>query len=81
MYFARGMRELLVLSKLNLEFFEELDDFQIHFIDMCFKQSLDDKMGMFTEIEYHNYCVFEEYKLKRIEHLYGLDAEYLKKAG
>lgn len=80
MYFATGMRDLLQTTQLSLEFFFELDNFQINFIEMCFKQSLDDKMGMLTEVERYNYHLFEEFKMQQIESQYGVDAEYLKKA-
>lgn len=81
MYYAKGIRELLQTTQLNLEFFEDLDQFQINFIDMCFKQSVDDKMGLMSEIESYNYQLFEEFKLRRLEDLYGIDPEYFKKAG
>lgn len=80
MYFATGMRDLLQTTQLNLEFFNELESFQIHFIDMCFKQSIDDKMGLMSEIEQYNYHLFEEFKIQNIERMYGVGAEYIKKA-
>lgn len=81
MYYARGLRDLLQTTQLNLEFFENLDDFQINFIEMCFKQSLDDKMGIMTDVEEYNLHLFEEFKLRQLEDMYGIDPEYLKKAG
>ena len=81
MYFARGMRDLLQTTQLTMDFFEELDEFQINFIEMCFKQSLDEKMGLLTDIERYNYHLFEEYKLKKIEDMYGVDPDYFKKVG
>ena len=80
MYFATGIRDLLQTTQLNLEFFYELDDFQINFIEMCFKQSLDNKMGMLTEVEKYNYHLFEEFKLQQLESMYGVDADYFKKS-
>ncbi len=80
MYYAKGLREILQSTQLSFEFFENLDTFQIHFIEMCFKQSLDDKMGLMTDIERYNYHLFEEFKLRQIEDMYGVDAEYFKKA-
>ncbi len=80
MYFATGMRDLLQTTQLNLEFFYELDDFQVNFIDMCFRQSLDEKMGLMSEIEQYNYHLFEEFKIQNIERMYGISPEYLKKA-
>lgn len=80
MYYARGLRDLLQTTELSLEFFEELDDFQINFIEMCFKQSIDEKMGLMTEVENYNYHLFEEYKLRKIEDMYGIDPDYLKKS-
>jgi hypothetical protein len=79
MYFATGMRDLLQTTQLSLEFFFELDNFQINFIEMCFKQSLDEKMGMLTEVERYNYHLFEEYKMQQIENQYGVDPEFFKK--
>lgn len=80
MYFATGMRDLLQTTQLNLEFFKELDDFQINFIEMCFKQSLDEKMGLMTEVEKYNYHLFEEYRIQSIERMYGIDPDSLKSA-
>ena len=81
MYYAKGMRDLLQTTQLNLEFFDELDEFQLHFVEMCFKQSLDDKMGMMTELEEYNLHLFEEFKLRKLEQMYGIDPDYIKKAG
>ena len=81
MYFATGIRDLLQSAQLSLEFFEELDDFQINFIEMCFKQSIDDKMGLLNEVEKYNYHLFEEFKIQKLETLYGVDADYFKKVG
>ena len=80
MYYARGMRDLLQTTQLNMEFFEDLNSFQIHFIEMCFRQSLDYKMGIMTDVEEYNLHLFEEFKLRQIEDLYGVDPEYLKRA-
>lgn len=80
MYFATGMRDLLQTTQLNLEFFLELDDFQINFIEMCFKQSIDEKMGLMTEVENYNYHLFEEFKIQSIEKMYGIDPESIKSA-
>lgn len=80
MYFARGIRDLLQTTELNLDFFNNLDDFQINFIEMCFKQSLDEKMGLMGEIEKYNYHLFEEYKMRKIEDMYGVDPDYFKRS-
>lgn len=80
MYYAKGMRDLLQTTQLSMDFFEDLDDFQINFIEMCFKQSLDEKMGLVSEIEKYNLHLFEEFKLRKIEQLYGVDPDYIKKA-
>ncbi|MBD65380.1 MAG: hypothetical protein CME62_09240 [Halobacteriovoraceae bacterium] len=80
MYYARGMRDLLQTTQLSIEFFRDLDDFQINFIEMCFKQSLDEKMGLMTEVEKYNFHIFEEFKLQQIEERYGLHPELLKKS-
>jgi len=81
MYYAKGMRDLLQTTQLNMEFFSELDDFQIHFIEMCFKQSVDENMGLMTDIQRFNLHLFEEFKLRQLEERYGVDSEYMKKAG
>ena len=78
MYFAKGIRDLLQVTQLSLEFFEGLDEFQIQFIEMCFKQSIDEKMGLMSAVEKYNYDLFEEYKIRQFESTYGLDEEYLK---
>ena len=80
MYYARGMRDLLQTTQLNLDFFDELDSFQINFIEMCFKQSLDEKMGLMSDVEKYNYHLFEEFKLRQIEDMYGVNPEYFKKS-
>ncbi|MAX66691.1 MAG: hypothetical protein CME66_07120 [Halobacteriovoraceae bacterium] len=80
MYYAKGMRELLQTTQLSMEFFEDLDDFQIHFIEMCFRQSIDDKMGLMSEVERYNLHLFEEFKIKQIEDMYGIEAEFFKKS-
>ncbi len=80
MYYAKGMRDFLQTTQLNMEFFDELDDFQLHFLEMCFKQALDDKMGLMTEVEQYNYHLFEEFKLKKLEDFYTVDSDYFKKA-
>lgn len=80
MYYAKGMRDLLQTTELSLDFFDELDNFQINFIEMCFKQSIDEKMGLMTEIEKYNYHLFEEYKIRKIEDMYGVDPNYFKKS-
>jgi hypothetical protein len=80
-YFAHGLRDLLKTTQLNEEFFEGLDSFQTNFIDMCFKQSLDEKMGMMTDVESYNLHLFQEFRLKEFENSFGLDDHYWKKAG
>lgn len=77
MYYAKGMRDLLRSTQLTIEFFDDLDDFQLHFVEMCFKQSMDDKMGMMTEVEHYNYQLFEEFKMRQVEQMYG---DYFKSA-
>jgi hypothetical protein len=78
-YFARGLRDLLKKTQLNEEFFEGLDSFQKNFIDMCFKQSLDQKMGMMGDVESYNFHLFQEFQLREFEIQFGLQDNYLKK--
>lgn len=80
MYYARGMRDLLQSTQLNMEFFENLDDFQINFVEMCFKQAIDDKMGIMTDVEEYNLHIFEEFKLRKLENLYNFEPDVFKKA-
>ena len=75
MYYAKGMKDFLQTTQLNMEFFNDLDSFQLHFIEMCFKQSIDDKMGLMSEVERYNYHLYEEYKMQKIEDMYGVDAD------
>jgi hypothetical protein len=78
-YFARGLRDLLRTTQLNEEFFEDLDSFQKNFIDMCFKQSLDERMGMMSNVESYNYHLFQEFRLREFESQFGLEDNYWKK--
>lgn len=80
MYYARGIRDLLLTTQLNIEFFDHLTEFQLHFIDMCFKQSIDEKMGLMTEVEQYNYHLFLEYKAMKFHTDYEINEEYIKKA-
>jgi len=79
-YFARGLRDLLKTTQLNEEFYADLDNFQHNFIDMCFKQSLDEKMGMMGEVECYNFQLFQEFRLKAFEMKYGLEENYWKQS-
>lgn len=81
MYYARGIKDLLLTTQLNLEFFDHLTEFQLHYIEMCFKQSIDEKMGLMTDIEQYNYHLFEEFKSLKFQEDYGIDEEILKKVG
>tara|TARA_B100000212_G_C27231712_1_gene471911 strand:+ start:276 stop:518 length:243 start_codon:yes stop_codon:yes gene_type:complete len=80
MYYARGMRDLLRTHQLSVEFYNEMDTFQIQFIEMCFKQSIDEKMGLMSEVEHYNYQLFEEFKRREFEQRYGLVEELYKAA-
>lgn len=70
MYHAKSLRDLLKSVQLTEGFFMDLDPFQLNFIDMCFKQSLDQQIGMMAEIEYHNYQLFIKYKSDYLEDFY-----------
>jgi len=78
-YYAQGLRDLLKTTQLNEEFFDCLDEFQKNFIEMCFKQSYDEKMGLMTEVESYNFHVFKEYRIREFEQKYGLEENYWKK--
>lgn len=81
MYYAFGMRDMLKNTQLNVEFFENLDNFQLHFIEMCFKQSIESQMGLMTEVELYNYNLFLDFKAYLFEELYGVEEQFYKKAG
>lgn len=81
MYYARGIKDLLLTTQLNLEFFDHLTEFQLHYIEMCFKQSIDEKMGLMTDVEQYNYHLFEEFKAMKFQEAYGIDKDIYKKAG
>lgn len=78
MYFAKGLKDFLTSSQLDFHFFESLDTFHINYIEMCFKQRLDERMGMLTEVEKYNYRLFQEYKTFKFEELFGLDDDFYK---
>lgn len=80
MYYAIGLRDMLKSTQLSVEFFESLDNFQIHFIEMCFRQSIEIQMGMMTEIEMYNYNLFMDFKTYLFEHMYGVEEQFYKKA-
>ena len=79
-YYAKGMSELIKTSQLSLEFYRQLDDFQIHFIEMCFKRTLEENIGMLTELEDYNYHVFQEYKSELFYEKHGIYQEWWKKS-
>lgn len=70
MYHAKSLKDLLKCIPLNEQFFGGLDPFHLNFIDMCFKKSLDEQMGMMTEVEYSNYQLFLKYKSEYEEDFY-----------
>jgi hypothetical protein len=77
MYYARGLKDLIKTTELSIEFFLELDEFSIHYIEMAFKQLLDDHMGMLTELEDYNYQLFKEFKLHYFSGFDEGDFDYL----
>lgn len=79
MIHATGLRDLLRTTPLTEEFFMDIDSFNLNFIDMCFKKSLDEQMGMLSEIEYANYQIFMKFKAEYIESFYP-EIKNLKKA-
>jgi len=79
MYHAKSLRDLLKTVPLNEEFFVNLDPFHLNFIDMCFKRSLDEQIGMMSETEFTNYQLFLKYKSDYEEDFYP-ELKNLKKA-
>lgn len=70
MMHAKGLKDLLKTVPLTEEFFLGLDPFHLNYIDMCFKKSLDEQIGMMSEIEFGNYQVFLKYKNDYEEEFY-----------
>jgi hypothetical protein len=70
MYHAKSMKDLLKTTPLNEAFFTGLPAFQLNFIEMCFKKSLDEQIGMMSEIEFGNYQIFIKYKSEFEEEFY-----------
>jgi hypothetical protein len=70
MYHAKGLKDLLKTVPLTEDFFRDLDPFQLNFIEMCFKRSLDEQIGMMTETEFSNYQLFLRYKNDYEEEFY-----------
>jgi len=67
---AHTIRDLLKSTQLTEDFFTGLDPFQLNYIEMCFKKSLDEQIGMMGEVEFHNYQIFMRYKNEYIEDFY-----------
>jgi hypothetical protein len=70
MYHAKGLKDLLKTVPLTEDFYSGLDPFQLNFIEMCFKRSLDEQIGMMSEIEFSNYQLFMKYKSLYEEEFY-----------
>lgn len=79
-YYAKGLKELIKTTELNIEFFESLNEFQLNFLEMCFKKNHDEQIGMMSDIESKNYELFTSFRVKKFEKDYGLDEEIWKKA-
>lgn len=70
MYHAKSLKDLLKTVPLNEDFYSNLDAFQLNYIDMCFRKSLDEQIGMMSEVEYLNYQLFLKYKTEYEEDFY-----------
>ena len=70
MYHAKSLKDLLKTVPLNEAFFTNLDPFHLNFIDMLFRKSLDEQIGMMSEVEFANYQVFLRYKSEYEEDFY-----------
>lgn len=70
MYHAKGLKDYLKTTPLTEDFFGDLGPFQLNFIDMCFKRSLDEQIGMMSEIEFGNYQIFLKFKREYEENFY-----------
>ncbi len=79
MFHAKGLRDLLKTVPLTEDFFMGLDPFQLNYIEMCFKKSLDEQIGMMSETEFGNYQLFLKYKSEYEEDFYP-EMKHHKKA-
>ncbi len=70
MFHAKSLKDLLKTVPLNEAFFHGLDPFHLNFIDMCFRKSLDEQIGMMSEIEFSNYQLFLRHKAENEEDFY-----------
>ena len=79
MFHAKTLKDLLKTIPLTEDFYADLGPFQLNYIDMCFKKSLDEQMGMMSEVEFHNYELFLKYKSEYGEEFYP-EIKNVKKA-
>lgn len=70
MIMATTMKDLLKRTALSEAFFYDLDPFQLNYIEMCFKRSLDEQIGLMQETEFKNYQLFMFYKSQNAENFY-----------
>ncbi len=70
MVHAKTMKDMLKMVVLSEDFYMNLDPFHLNYIDMCFKKSLDEQIGMMSEVEFNNYQLFLKYKSEYIEDFY-----------
>ncbi len=70
MYHAKSLKDLLKITPLTEGFFHGLDPFHLNYIDMCFRKSLDEQMGMMAETEFRNYQLFMKFKSEYEEDFY-----------
>ena len=70
MYHAKSLKDLLKTIPLTEDFFSNLDAFHLNYIYMCFRKSLDEQIGMMSEIEFGNYQLFLRYKSEYEEEFY-----------
>jgi hypothetical protein len=70
MYNANSLKDWLKTVPLTEDFFMGLDPFHLNFIEMCFKKSLDEQIGMMNEVEFANYQIFLKYKYDYEEDFY-----------
>lgn len=80
MYFALGLKDILVSTRLSIEFYDSLDEFHLAMVDSIFNEFLEETMGLMTEIETYNFQLFNDFKRIQIERELGIDLEELKKA-
>lgn len=73
MYYAKGLKELIFEVELSMDFFENLDEFHLAYIEHCFELALEENMGLMNEVGRYNQGLLEEYKSQYLENIYFVE--------